>query len=574
MLFNVDLTADNPAGHWHGLSSPDPTNREGASSGCPTILNMISQTFISTKPPSSREVRSDGARSNVVSPCVSSSHLSIDEREDEREDEPEAIEPPQASDSAQIKPPEKRTTRTKTSFQLAHPPRNARHERLRIRPKLLLQLQQISRTARPIPTLDVVPSAVFAPKLAKKFPSMFRGKDRVGPNDLVVVTSESYRQPRSEEDEISFSSEDDPNGNREMVATICPARREEARMKGKAEICLNRGLTWEATLLPNGSYDFVAFDENGLQTTVRWAWRSKNNRRASSGASSIPSSTDEGKRFTFSIMDPTTRRHPVIASMTKKSIDVLDRYPVSPPTNNTGNPASNLRQSSISPEGSMTGPSDPLAVMVETDDNLRALIVVTGIWVAFREGWANLSSLQPPGSPVASRTPIAPIPDHEKEDQLSVPAREAPRSSFHSVRTKLRHKSQPPAPTESPMLSVPETQPTQNNPNTQPGRLTISTTDHTDLGTSQPNTPYVSSPVSRYANAPESSRNLIDEKKDRRDSSLWKNDDYSDTGSRDNRSRANTHPPGAEKSKEKKRWRRFSSMLDSMGRKEKSGHVT
>ncbi|KAK2762076.1 hypothetical protein FQN54_001083 [Arachnomyces sp. PD_36] len=546
MLFNIDLTADNPAGPWHGLSSPDPANRQGAPST--TLFNMISHKFTSPKPSSSREVISEGTRSNVVSPYASSTHLSIGEGEDENE--PEAIENPPAGDSTDIKPPEKRVARTKTSFQLAHPPRNARHERLRIRPKLLLQLQQISKTARPVPTLDVVPSAVFGPKIINKRSGMFKGKDRAGPNDLVVVTSESYKQSCAAEDnDNTFSSEYESSG-REVIATICPARKEEGKAKGKAEICLNGGLAWEATLLPNGSYDFVALNEHGLQTTVRWARRSKSNRRAS-GASTIPGSAEENRRFTFSIIDPTTRRHPVIASMTRKSIDVVDQHPTSSATKNTA-------------EGT-TSPSETRTVIMETDDKLRALIVVTGIWVAFREGWSNLSTmgtLQPPASPTVPRSPMSPTLEQEKEEQPNIVAKEPPRSSFHTVRSKLLHKHQAPATTESNMPAVPETQPTRTNSTTQPsGHLTVSTAGHANTGTSQPNTPRVLNPVPVTGN-----------KEENPDHSVFPRDNDDDQGSRDNRQRSNTHPPSAEKGRGK-RWRRLSSMLDSMGRKDKSGHA-
>lgn len=554
----MDLTPDNPAGHWHGLTSPDPADQQGAASTSTTIMNMISQRFTSPRPPQSTASRSDGTGSNEVSPSASTLNLSI-EGGGEPEPEPEPVQNTHTADDGSLKPPEKRTARTKTSFQMAHPPRNARHERLRIRPKLLLQLQQISRTARPVPTLDVLPSSIFTHKVGGKFPSIFRGKDRVGPNDLVVVTSESYKQPRAEKDTISFSSEDGPSGDRELVATICPYRKEEAKLKGKAEISMDQGLTWEATSLPNGSYDFVAVNGNGLQITVRWARRSKNNRKAS-GAPAASSSTEENKRFTFSVLDPTTRRHPVLASMTRNSIDVLDRYPTS---TNADKPAG-------------TGPSDPQAGTMGTDENLRALIVVTGIWVAFREGWSNIAMgcLQPPASPTISRPPMSPIADHDKEDQTSVPAKETPRSSFHAVRTKLRPKTHVPAPTESSLLAIPGTQPMQDNSNHQPNRLSISTAVTTDTGNSQPTTPNLSYPVPQAGNIPESSQNATNEKEDGLDPSLMKNDDSdNDNASRDNRFRSNTHPPAVKKPKEK-RWRRFSSMLDSVGKKDKSGHIT
>jgi hypothetical protein len=249
----------------------------------------------------------------------------------------------------------------------------------RLRPKLLLQLQQISQMPRPVPVLDVLTSTGFNHRLAYK-PRIFRGRDGLGPKDLVVVTSDSYLHQSLREDDRSISSDDESSAHREVVATICYPSKEDARHKSKVEISLHSGRSWEATPLPNGSYEFVSRGKEGAQT-VRWVNRRHKRHRLSTTA--VPSPTDGDQRYTFSIIDPSTRRHPVIASMNRTCIDVYEQYSIPPASSGDG---------TISPDslpdaaGFLPAPGQRL---METDDELRTVILVTGIWVACRESWSR-----------------------------------------------------------------------------------------------------------------------------------------------------------------------------------------
>lgn len=289
----------------------------------------------------------------------------------------------------------KSTSRSKTSYQLAHPPEHARHKRLRLRPKLLLQLQQVSQTPRPLPVLDILPSTVYLPRLAQKFPTIFRGKNGLGPNDLIIVMSGLYERTASSIPEKHVSSEDEDKDQREVVATICQLLHEDARARGKAEICLNFGPVWEATPLPSGSYEFAAHTDDGVQVICRWALRNGKNRRASAPVGT--QQREDLKRFTFSIIDPSTRRHPVIASMTRNQLEVHDEYSTAP-RSATGLTTPNSGVSVLSDASDAEAPLD--LHLVTVDDDLRALIIITGIWVAFREGWShNFSYGDPLSSP-------------------------------------------------------------------------------------------------------------------------------------------------------------------------------
>lgn len=349
---------------------------------------------------------------------------------------------------------DKKSLRRKSSYQLAHPAGQVRPKRLRLKPRLLLQVQQVSQTKRPIPIIDVLPSTGFLPRFARRFPAVFRGKKCIGPNDLIIVTSESYERPLSSSaDPHSSAHHDAHDAHREVIATICqlPQREDALRAAtGKAEICLNRGPVWEATPLPNGSYEFVAQTVAGGTRKLRWVQRTARPSRRSSGAAA-----DEGKRFIFSVIDPSTRRHPVIASMTRNHLDIYDEY--SMPTQLLPmSPTSVISTASDSSENRFQ--SREPANLIETDDALRALIMVTSIWVAFREGWLHsfsyddsVSSINSLCSPtrskhlswpshaarepeVASSSPSSP-PSDERLDQLGdFRGIDSPSKNAHNVR--------------------------------------------------------------------------------------------------------------------------------------------
>lgn len=302
---------------------------------------------------------------------------------------------------------------TKTSFQLAHPPPAIKHrQRFSIRPKVLLQLQEISGATRPIPVLDVLPSVVFAPKLARKFPSVFKGKDGLGADDLLVVTSQNYNSAPLQRGKLEDISEEDSWATREVVAAICQPKKREANSENAIEICLNHGPVWEASPLPNGAYEFVSRDENGNRTVARWVPRRQLTRRLSHnghGKSEMPSA-EQQRKFTFSIINPASRRHPVIATLYRSSIEISDRYPI--PSNINTPPSSMLAKMPVPTNGPLThfeeSETPSATTMMETDEYMRNLIAISGIFVAFQEGYSpnfQYEKVSTPQSPAAQTKP-------------------------------------------------------------------------------------------------------------------------------------------------------------------------
>ncbi|GAB1192251.1 hypothetical protein APSETT444_001440 [Aspergillus pseudonomiae] len=218
--------------------------------------------------------------------------------------------------------------------------------------------------------------------LSRKFPTIFRGKKGLGPNDLIIVTSDLYERSGGDIADKYLSSDEEHSEHREVVATICQLLKEDALSKGKAEICLNYGPVWEATPLPNGSYEFVANTEDGIQI-LRWVLRGARNRRISAPPGTTPQA--DTKRFTFSVINPNTRRHPVIATMARNHLEIFDEYAMPTASGHPLSPTSTM--SVISDDSELDASLDKK--VIETDDNLRTLIIITSIWVAFREGWSH-----------------------------------------------------------------------------------------------------------------------------------------------------------------------------------------
>ncbi|KAI5296439.1 hypothetical protein KEM52_002552 [Ascosphaera acerosa] len=304
--------------------------------------------------------------------------------------------------------------------------------RIRLRPKLVLQVQQVSNTPRPIPKLDVLPSNYFGSLFGFKALRMLNvAFSRCGPADVVVVPSDSYMHAPAEEDENQAGS-DEESEHRELVAAITMPKREESGNR-VGEICLARGSRWDATALPNGNYEFVS-TSNGIKTVARWVLR--RDRRKTDPADSVLAQGEDTRCYTFSIIDPTTRRHPVIGWLNSKGVDVADRY----------SPAAGLvKQSSDSPdedavaeEAVGTPTSGRARPLLDMDDFTRTLIVVSSIFVSLREGWAKNEPLSGPESqPVSSELGPVAVPSPAI---VSMRSTESSRGS--SLRVARRRSSQ------------------------------------------------------------------------------------------------------------------------------------
>ncbi|KAL8946559.1 MAG: hypothetical protein Q9222_007058 [Ikaeria aurantiellina] len=375
----------------------------------------------------------------------------------------EAIASPKASG-------QRRSAQGKTSYQLAHPPPATKHRpRLRLRSRTLLQLQQLSSTARPVPIINVLPSILFAPRLARKSPHIFHGRQGLGLHDLLITQSRD-RSPSSaaSKDSSQYLNEDDSIDHK-VIAAICQLHPIHDHGQSHTEIRFDQGSTWSATALRSGAYEFVSHGPTEMRSLARWVPK----RETSNGDKK--EAQQSSPKFKFSLIDTKQRRHPVIANMSPQSIDVNDRYtiPGSPNLTRTSTDTESIRSIRSFMGGGYdrtrdVGDEDIPKTTVETDDELRAMILVTGIWVAFCEGWSpnfryspkqivangtsELSSLRQldaaqPTSSIAEpiNRPIRPVSEYRRRSALirmsSLASIPSSRSSASPVRFSRRPMS-------------------------------------------------------------------------------------------------------------------------------------
>ncbi|TPX10139.1 uncharacterized protein E0L32_001336 [Thyridium curvatum] len=372
-----------------------------------------------------------------------------------------------------------RAPRKSTDFLFAHPAPNFRSKKpiLRhIRPSLLLQLQQLSLERRPRPAIDVFPSTliagnVVAPRFWKKCPRLFGVKGELGVHDIILVRSEEYD---SGQEDTDSDHDEERLSQRELIAVLSPIKRED-----RAEIVFANGAVWVAKPLPSGSYDFVHTDKNGLATTVRWARRAAKQFKSTPSWDSTASATLPAKasdlpepRFTFSVIDPQSRRHPIMATLVSNKLEILDSYTTVsqsssryPPSRSMGRslttPATGVLPRTPSPTtsdnhsrfdelNSTLANSLPPSNQRTThpiSEEMKSLISVTAIWVALKQGWAprykypSPSSDAAPGNmPSATGTPsrssltVSRHPGTKREDSFSTESRQ---SSSHDDRSNI-----------------------------------------------------------------------------------------------------------------------------------------
>lgn len=290
----------------------------------------------------------------------------------------------------------------KRTYRFAHPPPiNKKKQILKLRPRILLQLHQVSDSLRPSPILDVLPSSIFPSGLPFKFAKLFRGKAGLGPRDLVIIGSDALDRQISLNGEDQFSTNDANYYENQIISTIC---QKDSSVEG-VDITFSDGQSWKATPLSNGSYEFRLANDDGTITKARWVLRKRPHQRAGSN-NELQRSKGEipEKKFSFSLINPTKRRHAVIASMTRECISVNERYqPVVDPAPQDNEQSSDAPSSTSSPidesfPDNLDDAENPHK-WIETDEKLRLFITASAVWVLFKEGWSTNFSYDDSANP-------------------------------------------------------------------------------------------------------------------------------------------------------------------------------
>ncbi|KAF2753878.1 hypothetical protein EJ05DRAFT_504479 [Pseudovirgaria hyperparasitica] len=299
-----------------------------------------------------------------------------------------------------------RSSRSKSVFNLAHPPPGPRQrQKLHVRPRVLLQLHKLTPGSRPRPEFEVVPSTRCPVRFARKLGRIFKAIEKLGPDDVVVMRSDSYGPI----DDNESLDDDTPEGG-EPVGVVCVTRSQDGKST-RTEICMDDNSVWNVTQLRNGNYEFTSTDHHGLELKARWVVRAPKRRMSSQSIARVSAQTlapdQKKKKFNFSTISADSRRHPVIASMTPKKLEIMHQYSV--PAKADTSPGQTPQESPTAAfldtgSGYLESQNLDLKDMAFTDDALRKFIIVSGVYVAFCENWSTAFRYAQPAAAAADST--------------------------------------------------------------------------------------------------------------------------------------------------------------------------
>ncbi|KAJ8129334.1 hypothetical protein O1611_g4295 [Lasiodiplodia mahajangana] len=277
-----------------------------------------------------------------------------------------------------------------TTYVLAHPPPKLRTKQkiIHVRPNLVLQIQQVAPGFRPRPTIDVYPSfagarSMMAP-LLKRLPLVAGIKRELSGQDIMLVKSEDYASHAS-----GSESDGDEGGivERDLLAVLSPSKSED-----KAEIVMADGMVWVATTRSNRnsySYEFTSTDAMGTTITARWVRKQTvSNSLPGTPTSPIPNSAKpqlSDTKFTFSIVDPNCRRHPILATLTSTSLTIPETYTT---VSQSANRYPSSSQSFSPPNSPSSDQGQTRRSTLPVEEWQKSFISISAVWVTLRHGWA------------------------------------------------------------------------------------------------------------------------------------------------------------------------------------------
>ena len=297
--------------------------------------------------------------------------------------------------------------RKKTFYHFCHPPPSSAN-RLRSHgtPKLLLQIRRAEEDHGVDPAMEVYPAQAFL-KQSKRPNLAITGRASICKDDLVITGCDSY----------SVSSNPSPAGDEEslkyqpILALIhrvdSPA---ELGNEHRAAIAVEDGLLI-ATKLANGNYEFSATEANGRFVRARWVRRL--------GMKSVSGrATQEEPSFKFVLVNKTDRRTYTVGAMDRYAMVVRGKHTTSEhlwarkretaqrqqstsslPADGSSSLLASLPRRAQRSRSVTSPPLPPLArhesaaapeIIVETTQQIKTLLLATGIWVAISEGWVPM----------------------------------------------------------------------------------------------------------------------------------------------------------------------------------------
>ena len=347
---------------------------------CPvaTSMNYLSSVLTSALQPTKEYFASGPDQSAPSLPEVSSSDRSETEQRQEDSQSVAERKPGTRKKSPSIK--------TKTEYRLAHPPpRSKRQQRLHIRPKVLLQLQQLSNGSRARPFIDVVQSVFHVSHLPARVQHNVKAAHELGADDLAIIYNEAYDGAQIQDEHLGSKSAKNKGKVPTAVATI---QRSRFRQGEAVSVCIHMydGASWVVSRLSNGTYEFTTEDGVGERTIARWVPKRRTMGRERAGSNGSREPPPSSGTFTFSIIDPNSRRHPIIANLTPSHIDISDHISKPPPLTPSYSSQSFPRSPSLASMGKSE--HDEFTGMSLISCSLKLFIAASGVWVALNEGFS------------------------------------------------------------------------------------------------------------------------------------------------------------------------------------------
>lgn len=272
-------------------------------------------------------------------------------------------------------------TSTGTCYLLAYPAPVYTDKTLLLKhlvPRRFLQLQKISEDGRHHePVVDVM--SLAPPKNPRRFMSVLKNclAHLRTPDKCLHFDRRDILLVMTGQDSALTNDNASAQGMERVMSRLesLTQRKVLAVLRAKNRIVTEDGRVWVASVRPNGSFEFTSTDKHGDKTVARWV--PAKHRRVSSGTgrsvsgkrSSVRSiSESRGPILNFSLMKPTVRRHPVLATLTPSSLHIKDTY--HQPVSVTGVPGEDMGKIGV------------------VDEPTKMSILATAVWIDLHLRWS------------------------------------------------------------------------------------------------------------------------------------------------------------------------------------------
>lgn len=258
-----------------------------------------------------------------------------------------------------------------TTYALAHPApvyTDKTHIIKHLRPRRYLQLQRLSDDGRHYqPFIDVLSVAPLKnptgmASIFRNFVQRMRGGQNAGSHCLAFDRRDIMLAKTLGSQEALASG-----------ASFEDLTRVVAVLRADNKVVLEDGRAWTASRRSAGSFEFTYTSEHGYTTVARWVNARPSLHRGSTSSSSSAGSAHQEFTYHFSLINPSSRRHAVLATLGPTTLHVKDTY-----------------QQPLSSFGSREEFNEGKVHVV--DESTRTLIWATAVWMSLYLEQTDLDS--------------------------------------------------------------------------------------------------------------------------------------------------------------------------------------